>query len=344
MAPHTTIASLSRDIVSEADAYAYIESLLWGDTPTCSHCDGTDVYLINCENGHSRKTRTGAMSERRVWKCRECKRQFSVLTNTVMHGTKLSIRSWVMVIFEMCASKNGVAAREIERKYGLCPRTAWFMMHRIREGMANDGVITSMCGTIVADETYIGGKARNRHHSKRAVQTTPEPVQPGTVAGVRSANAPHSDKTIVLSLINEQTGEVRSQVVPDVTGQTLRKVIAEQVDMARSRLWTDEGSWYKQLGTEFTDHQSVNHSADEYVRYTAADVITTNMAEGYFSQLKRSLDGTHHHVSRSHLHRYLGEFDFRYSTCKNSDSARMRMLVGKMSNKRLTYRRTVTAA
>jgi transposase-like protein len=340
MAPRITIASLSRDIVSEADAYAYIESLLWGDCPMCSHCAGTDVYLIGCENGISRKTRTGNMSERRVWKCRACKRQFSCLTNTVMHGTKISIRMWVMVIFEMCASKNGVAAREIERKYGVCPRTAWFMMHRIREGMASDGLVTSMRGTIVADETFIGGSFKNRHRSWRIAQDTPERIVPGAVPAIRTENGPHRDKTPVLSLIDYETGEVRSRVVADVTGATLRKVIAEQVDMAGSALWTDEAKTYRQIGAEFASHASVNHSAGEYVRGN----VSTNMAEGYFSQLKRSLDGTHHHVSRKHLNRYLAEFDYRYTTCKNSDSARMRMLVGRMSDKRLTYHRTVKAA
>jgi len=116
-------------------------------------------------------------------------------------------------------------------------------------------------------------------------------------------------------------------------------VMSKNVDMAGSVLWTDEGSWYDQLGREFIEHATVNHSEDEYVR----DGVTTNRAEGYFAQLKRSIDGTHHHVSREHLHRYLAEHDFRFSTCKMSDTARMAKLIDQAEGRRLTYRR-VTAA
>lgn len=137
----------------------------------------------------------------------------------------------------------------------------------------------------------------------------------------------------VLSLVNKETGEVRSAVVPDVTGATLRKVIAEQVDMANSTLHTDAAPSYRQLGQEFEDHQWVDHSSYEYVR----GAVSTNPAEGFFSQLKRSLDGTHHHVSREHLHRYLAEFDFRFSTRELSDPQRLMRMVGQAAGRRLSY-------
>jgi transposase-like protein len=131
----TTLASLSIEITSEADAYAYLENMRWGDTPRCAHCQGTNVFFIESNNGVSRRTAAGTLSERRVWKCRPCKKQFSVLTGTIMHATKISVRIWVMVIFEMCSAKNGLSAREVERKYGVCPRSAWHMLHRIRKAM-----------------------------------------------------------------------------------------------------------------------------------------------------------------------------------------------------------------
>ncbi|MGO9198583.1 MAG: transposase [Acidimicrobiales bacterium] len=197
MTTKTTLASLTSAIVTEADAYRYFENLRWGDSPMCAHCDGADVYLIGCANGLSRKTRTGSYSQRRVWKCRECGRQFSVITATIMQGTKVPVRIWAMVIFEMCASKNGTAAREIERKYGVCPRTAWFMLHRIRAAMAGDGFAVPMQGTIVADETYIGGDPENRHAAQRELdKITPVRVVPGA-----RGNA-HTDKTPVFSLVN----------------------------------------------------------------------------------------------------------------------------------------------
>jgi transposase-like protein len=313
----TTIASLSREITTEAEAYSYLEHLRWGDSPICAHCHGSDVFLITPKNGVSRATRTGAQSERRVWKCRECGQQFSVLTGTIMHRTKISVRTWVLVFFEFVASKNGMAAREVERKYGVCPRTAWFMLQRIREAMTGDGPLSTMRGTIVADETWVGGDPGNRHNRK-----------------FYSNFSTKTDKTTVFSLINAGTGEVRSRVVPNVTGHMMRKAIAEQVDVAGSVLHTDAAMHYRQLGQEFLRHEWVDHSAREYVRGD----VSTNRAEGYFAQLKRSLDGTHHHVSKTHLSRYLAEFDFRYLTCKVSDAARMAHLLGQVEG-RLTYKR-----
>ena len=150
-----------------------------------------------------------------------------------------------------------------------------------------------------------------------------------------SGYGPHSDKAVVLSLINAETGEARSRVIPRVDGHNLRKVIAEQVDMGNSVLWTDDQASYNAVGREFVRHAVVKHSAGEYVGRQGQ---STNKLESFFSQLKRSIDGTHHHVSVEHLPRYLVEHDFRYSTHNLSDSDRMRRLVGQAGGRRLTYR------
>ena len=246
-----------------------------------------------------------------------------------LHATKVPVRVWVLVLFDMIAAKNGISAREVERKYGVCPRTAWFMCHRIRECMKSDALLTTMRGTIVADETFIGGKVSrmNRKTRERLVERRNAP------GGLKTGEA----KTPVLSLINADTGEVRSAVVPNVTGATLRKVMSEQVDMAGSVLWTDEGSWYEQLGDEFIAHNTVNHSHDEYKNYRTG--ATTNRAEGFFAQLKRSIDGTHHHISVEHVQRYVDEHSFRYSTCKMVDADRMARVVERADGRRLTYKR-----
>jgi transposase-like protein len=173
-----------------------------------------------------------------------------------------------------------------------------------------------MRGAIVADEIKFGSKPSNRHASASS-----KPVRIRRVEGNMN-----TEKTPVLSLINTTTGEVRSRVVPNVTGAVLRKVIATQVDMAGSTLYTDSGSWYLGLGQEFIAHESVNHEAGKYVRGN----VTTNQAGGFFSQLKRSIDGTHHHVSVEHLPRYLAEFDFRYFTRKMDDMARMERMMGQV--------------
>jgi transposase-like protein len=312
-----TIKNLANKIQTEAEAYAYLESIRWPDKPVCPHCGVIgDHYFLTPENKVSRKTRTGAASQRRVWKCRDCRRQFSVITGTVMHGTRASIRDWLFVIFEMAANKNGIAAYEIHRKYGIANRTAWFMCHRVREAMIKTDP-SKMLGVVQADETWIGGEPKNRHANKRI----------GSKQG-------KTDKTPVVSLIDASTGEVRSQVVADVTGKTLRRVIRENVELAQSTLHTDSAQVYKGIGAEMAGHESVDHNIGEYVRAG----VSTNKAENYFSQLKRSIDGTHHNVSREHLHRYLAEFDFRYSTRKDTDTGRMHRLVGQMAGHRLVYK------
>jgi transposase-like protein len=332
----TTVTALTDRLRTEADAWEFMEQLRWPNGPVCPACHGSDVYLVVPKNGVSRRTVSGSMSQRRTWNCRPCRRQFSATTGTMMHGTRVPIRTWVLCIFEACASKNGISACEIERKYGLCSRTAWFLMHRIREAMKSDALIDSMRGTIVADETYIGGDPKRMNKSARGdlykLRMTPwvgDKFDRGTA------------KTPVLSLINAETGEVRPRVVPKVDGTNLRKIISEQVDMAGSTLWTDEGSWYGPLGRGFISHATVNHSADEYVDWITG--ASTNKAENFFSQLKRSIDGTYHHVSREHLPRYLTEFDYRFSTCKLSDGERMERLVRRAEGRRLTYKRVRTS-
>src|SRR5581483_8828656 len=152
---------------TEADAYMLMEKLRWNGEPVCPHCGSLGAYYIRPLNGVSRATRTGAASQRRVWKCSACRKQFSVLTGTIFHGSKVSLRTWLFVVFEMCANKNGIAAREIERKYDVSPKTAWFMVHRIREAMKREPLAGMLRGTIVADETYIGGEPKNKHQQGR---------------------------------------------------------------------------------------------------------------------------------------------------------------------------------
>jgi transposase-like protein len=220
----------------------------------------------------------------------------------------------------MCASKNGVSAREIERKYDLTAKTAWFMLHRIREAMKGDPLRGLLQGTIVADETFIGGNPKNRHAS-----------DPREKDGRKRGE---SDKQPVMALVDYETREVRSRVIPDVTRKTLDAVLRDEVNLDRSQLWTDEANAYKPIGRYFNSHQAVNHSAHEYYRKG----VTTNFAEGYFSQLKRSIDGTNHHVSTEHLHRYLTQFDFMYTHCKDTDSQRMVRLIGNTAGRRLSYK------
>jgi len=310
--------NIAKRIPTEAAAYELLEEWRWHGMPVCPHCGSiAEHYFLTPRNGSTRETNSGNQTERRLWKCRGCRKKFSVLTNTVMHGTHIPVRTWVFVFFELCSNKNGIAAREVERRYDLSPKSAWFMLHRIREAMSTGPGADLFSGVVVADEAWIGGEPKNRHANKRV----------GSKQG-------KTDKTPIVSLINSETGEVRSKVVANVGRETLRAVITEQVDMARSVLHSDSAGAYEAIGEDMAGHIAVNHSIGQYVLNGGG----TNKVENYFSQLKRSIDGTHHHVSEEHLGRYLAEFDFRSSTHKITDTERLNRLMGKVAGRRLTYR------
>jgi transposase-like protein len=314
-----TLLSLADRLRTEGDAYRVLEEMRWGDTPICPHCGSVRKhYFLTPKNGASRKTRTGSASERRVWKCADCRKQFSATTDTIFHGSKVPLRIWLLVIFDACTAKNGISAREVERKYGVTPRTAWHLMHRLREAMKREPIAALLSGRVIADETWYGGTPKNRHGHKRAKK---DRLQGQT------------DKTPILALVSRETGEVRSQAVPNVTAATLQPAIQANVNTRRTHLHTDSGMQYRKLAEPFAAHSTVDHRAGEYVRQD----VTTNHAETYFSQLKRSLDGTFHHVSREHLGRYLAEFDFRFSTCKLTDVERIDLLVSRVGGRRLMY-------
>jgi transposase-like protein len=327
MAEQITITSLIERIPDEASAYAYLESLRWPEKPVCPHCGSiNDHYFLKPQNKAGRKTRTGKVSQRRLWKCKDCRRQFSVLTGTIFHGSKVPVRLWIFVFFEMCANKNGIAAREIERKYGVAPKTAWFMTQRIREAMKVRGA-PLMRGVIEADETWIGGEPTRMNAKQRKAREK-------KLAGTKSKTA----KSVVVALIEERSGEVRTKVVPNVRASTLRQAMAENVDRFGSILNTDSGSQYTAIGHQFSRHHVVDHSIGQYVDRSGA---STNKLENFFGQLKRSINGTHHHVSHEHLDRYVAEFAFRYSTCKMQDTERIHRLMGQVSGRRLVYRGAV---
>lgn len=323
-----SIPKLANSVKSEADAYLLLEELRWGGKPdACPKCGEIGrCYYLEPKNGTDRKTRTGSVSERRVWKCGGCRKQFSVLTDTIFHGTKISLKTWLMVIFEVCSAKNSISAWEVSRKYEITNESAWHMLHRIREAMKREPVAGLLRGTVVADETWIGGNPKNRHRND------PRELP-------RKHNT--TDKQPVLALVHYETREVRSMSVANVNGRTLRDKIREHTDVESVYLQTDNAKAYLMVAPEVASHETVNHMKGEYKSPSGA---STNLAEGFFSQLKRSIDGTHHHVSRIHLDRYLAQFDFMASNCRKTDSERMRQLLGSVEGRRLTYKPLTGAA
>ncbi len=253
-----TLKNIADQVRDEHDAYLPLEELRWHGKPVCPHCGHDKAYFLNPKGG-SRGTGKPELdgkrtqSVRRVWKCAKCRKQFSVLTNTIFHGTKVSLRTWLMVMVQMSSAKNGISAREVERMHGVTPQTAWFMLHRLREAMKRDPLAGLLSGTTVADETSIGGKPKNRHQQGRN--------RPGTSKG--HAGTP-KDETPVLHSSTRPTGEVRSRVVANVTGESLGPPIREQVDIAKSHLQTDGGHGYRATGREVESHEYVEHAAPVY--------------------------------------------------------------------------------
>ncbi len=288
-------------------AREHLESIRWANGPVCPHCGETEQVRRLEGKSH----RPGAVQ------CNSCRKQFTVTVGSVFERSKIPLNKWLLATHLLSASKKGMSAHQLHRMLGVTYKTAWFMAHRIREAMRDDnpGALGGNNKVVEADETYVGGKAKNRAFK--------EP----------------SKKEAVVALV-ERDGKVRSVHLPAVTAKTLRPILVTQIDR-KSYLMTDQSGVYKKTGREFTRHGSVNHSIDEYVR---GGFWHTNTVENYFSILKRGVVGVYHHVSQQHLKRYVGEFDFRYNTGDVSDAERAIEAVKGIGGKRLTYRRTDEAA
>jgi len=301
-------------------ARQYLEVILWPEGPVCPHCGS-----IN-----------NAYTTKRIGKYRcaekECRSDFTVTVGTVFERSKIPLHKWLLASFLLCASKKGMSSHQLHRVLGVTYKTAWFMTHRLREAMkdGNPGLLGGGGKIVEADETYVGGKERNKHANKRDKKN---------IGGM--------GKQMVFSLV-ERGGKVRSLHLPSVSASNLKPVLESQLNAKETHLRTDGERQYQKLAFMFASHEHVNHGAGEYVRGDAH----CNTAENYFSIFKRGIVGTFHHVSAQHLQRYATEFDFRYNhreTRKkvdgkwvktgHSDAERATAALRGISGKRLTYRR-----
>jgi transposase-like protein len=301
---------LTDEIFTDEDAArAHFEKLRWPSGPVCFHCG----VVNEATEMKGKTTRAG------LYKCRACRKPFTATMGTLYEKSHIPLHKWLLATHLMTASKKGMSAHQLYRMLGFGSyRTAWFMAHRIREGMRDlfpeeKGPLGGSGKTVEVDETYVGGKDKNKHANKRKGR-----------GGM--------DKQIVFSLV-ERKGKVRSHHVASVNAKTLRPILNKHLH-ADTTVYSDDGG--ARVGADFEKHDTVNHSAGEYVRGD----VHTNTIEGYFSIFKRGVTGTYHHISEQHLKRYLAEFDFRYNermALGVTDKVRASRALTGVVGKRLTY-------
>lgn len=289
----------------EVKAREWLEARVWPHGPVCPHCGvtGDDVTKL-----------TGKAHRPGVYQCNACREQFTVTVKTVFERSKIPLTKWLAALFLLTASKKGVSAHQIHRSLDISYKSAWFMMHRLREAMRTGGLAPLGGGgkTVEIDETYY---LKQDGHKKEKRQ---------------------GHMNAVLSLV-ERGGSVRSFHVEGTSIADLAPVIRQNV-ARESAVMTDTAGWYTKLGKEFASHETINHTEEEYVRGN----VHTNTIEGYFSIFKRGMSGIYQHCSEKHLHRYLAEFDFRYSNRAAlgvNDLMRAELAAAGIKGKRLTYRR-----
>jgi transposase-like protein len=276
-----------------------VASMRWADgVPVCQHCGNNTASFL---------------STRKIWKCKACKKQFSVKMGTIFAESPIGLDKWLTAMWLIANAKNGISSYEIHRAIGVTQKTAWFMLHRIRLAMQN-GSIEKLSGNVEVDETFIGGKAKNMHKHKREA----------IIQGRGSVG-----KTAVMGLL-ERKGRVLAKVIERTDRETLHNEVKNNVESG-SNLFTDEWRSYRGLDEQYV-HEVINHGV-EYVR----GHIHTNGIENFWSLLKRTIKGTYVSVEPFHLGRYLDEQMFRFNERKGKDKDRFLGVLKAVSGKRLTY-------
>jgi transposase-like protein len=285
-------------------ATEYVANLRWPDGPVCPRCGGREYSFL--------KTR-------RLWKCKSCKKQYSVKVGTIFEDSPLGLDKWLPAIWLAANSKNGISSHELGRALGITQKSAWFMLHRIRLAMRS-GSFSMLAGEVEVDETFIGGKARFMHKADRKRRFN-------TTSGVH----PSIGKTPVVGMI-QRGGRVHASVVDDVKKLTLQSYVRDRVEPG-SLIYTDALESYTGLSKDF-DHRTVNHA----IQYVDGNVHT-NVMENFWSLLKRGLHGTYISVRPFHLFRYLDERMFTFNERELDDLGRFEKVVGSVAGRRLTFAR-----
>ncbi|MEQ1933492.1 MAG: IS1595 family transposase [Fimbriimonadaceae bacterium] len=299
----------------EDAARAWFETARWPNGPVCPTCGSLKHYA-------TKKIGRYRCAEK------ECRRDFTVQTGSVMERSHAKLTQWAAAFCLYAASRKGFTAMQLQRHLGCEYNTAWFLHHRVMEAMRRGGLALPPMGgpgsAVEVDETYFGNVPE--------AQRVPSPQRKGRPY-TKGGKVGVGGKRAIISLVDRDAGNVRSFHVPTADAATVAKIVRENVHH-ESRLHTDESRLYTKVGAEFAAHETVNHAAKEYVRGD----VTTNTVEGFFGMFKRGMRGNYQHCAEKNLHRYLAEFDFRYNTRELTDGERAMLAVRNGEGKRLTYR------
>lgn len=287
----------------EASAQKHFETKRWGESVKCAHCNSERV--TECKD-----------AKPMPYRCKDCRKHFSVRTGTVLASSKVGLHKWLMAIYMLTTARKGIPSTQVARQLGVTQKTAWFLCQRIRETWLSSKDQTDLGDHVQVDEVYLGGKEKNKHESKR-----------------RSVHKGPAGKQAVVGIVGEK-GQVVAKPIPNTGGITLKRFIAEHVKPG-STVVTDEYAGYRNL-TGY-NHKTVNHSVGEYIK----DKAHTNGIESFWALLRRGYYGIYHYMSPKHLHRYVNEFSYRHSTSSVSTLDFIDLTISRMIGKRLTYRNLI---
>ncbi len=309
----------------EAAAFAHVEAMIWADGTVCPHCGVVDrAYRLEGVRTKASKKNPEGKERHGLWKCRECRKQFTVRKGTIFEESHLPLHLWLQAIHLMVSSKKGISSHQLHRVLGITYKSAWFLTHRIRECMRS-GELAPMGGNggaVEVDETFIGNDRTKKPHGEK-----------------KGRGYAHKHK--MLTLVDRETKRAKSIIVDDLKKSTLIPILRENI-AAEAVIYTDEAGQYQKLADDFAGHDFTRHGAGEYVRRGAPEVHT-NTVEGFYSIFKRGMKGVYQHCGKKHLHRYAAEFDFRYNNRAANgvgDAQRAEIALKSASGKRLTYNPT----